>query len=441
MGVRKGPAGASVVGRVAGGGWRRGLAVVLAAGLVGALGGCWGGGAAGDGKVTIRFAWWGSEQRAKITNEAVQLFMRKNPSIKVVTSTAIYDAYFQKLATETAGGNAPDVMQMSDRHLQDYAERNVVLDLRSHVGKEIHTADLKKEVMGLGTLGDRLFGLPLGQTAMVMIYNPVLWEKAGAKEPALGWTWDDYFEAAKKVSGETGGKVYGASDFGGIESWFKVWLSQQGKGLYAADGKLGYTEQDVVTWWEMATKFRKAGATTPGEITAVNPAGTPLPRKLSASEFQPDSTVAPDAWKAYDNDYKLAPPPQVGAESGIYGEPPMLISVSARSEQQAAALKLTDFIVNDPEAAKILGMSRGLPANMTNRTAVASGLTGSWKQVYDYEELIAGKIKVGPPAPPKGAGALFTLFDKYYQDVMYDKATPADAAKRYYAEAQQTLAG
>ncbi|MDH2424345.1 extracellular solute-binding protein [Sphaerisporangium sp. TRM90804] len=419
---------------------RKILAGALAAGLLGAVAAC-GGGAPSDGKVTIRFAWWGSEQRAKITNEAVQLFMRKNPNIKVTTSTAIYDAFFQKLATETAGGNAPDVMQMSDRHLREYAERDAVLDMRPHVGKEIKTADLKQEVMGLGTLEDKLYGLPLGQTAMVMVYNPVLWEKAGAEKPELGWTWDDYFEAAKKVSDETGGKVFGASDFGGVESWFKVWLSQQGKGLYTADGALGYTEQDVVTWWEMATKFRKAGAATPGEITAVNPAGSPVLRKVSASEFMPDSTVAPNAWEVYDNDYALAPPPQVGAESGIYGEPPMLISVSARTKQRAAALKLTDFIVNDPDAAKILGMSRGLPANMKNRAAIAPSLTGAWKQVYDYEELIADKIKVGPPAPPKGAGTLFTLFDKYYQDVMYDKAAPADAAKRYYAEARQVVAG
>jgi multiple sugar transport system substrate-binding protein len=367
--------------------------------------------------------------------------MKKNPNIKVATSTAIYDAYFQKLATETAGGNAPDVMQMSDRHLREYAERNVVLDLRPHVGKEIQTADLKKEVMGLGTLGDKLYGLPLGQTAVVMAYNPVRWKQAGAKEPKLGWTWDDYFEAAKKVSDETGKKVYGASDFGGIESWFKVWLSQQGKGLYTADGALGYTEQDVVTWWEMATQFRKAGAATPGEITAVNPAGSPMLRKVSASEFLPDSAIAPNAWETYDNEYKLAPLPQVGGDLGLYGEPPMLLSVSARTKQRAAALKLTDFIINDPEAAKILGMARGLPANTKNRAAIAPTLTGAWKQVYEYEELVADKLKVGPPAPPKGAGTLFTLFDKYYQDVMYDKATPADTAKRYFAEAQQTIAG
>ncbi|MFC4535447.1 ABC transporter substrate-binding protein [Sphaerisporangium dianthi] len=421
---------------------RKVLTTALATGLLAAVAACGGGGGgAGDGTATIRFAWWGSEQRAKITNEAVRLFMKKNPAIKVVTSTAIYDAYFQKLATETAGGNAPDVMQMSDRHLREYADRNVVLDLRPHEGKEIRTADLKKEVMGLGTMGDKLYGLPLGQTAVVMIYNPVLWKSAGAKEPKLGWTWDDYFEAAKKVTEHTGRKVYGAGDFGGIESWFKVWLSQQGKGLYTADGRLGYTEKDVLTWWEMATKFRKAGASTPGEITAVNPAGSPLARKLSASEFQPDSTVAPDAWAGYDNPYALAPLPQVGGDLGLYGEPPMLLSVSARTKQRAAALKLADFIINDPEAAKILGMSRGLPANATNREAIAPSLTGAWKQVYEYEELVAGKVKLGPPAPPKGAGTLFTLFDKYYQDVMYDKATPADTAKRYYAEAQQIIAG
>ncbi|MBC6460928.1 hypothetical protein [Actinomadura sp. HBU206391] len=69
------------------------LAGVLCAGMLAALTAC-GGGGEGGGKTTIRFAWWGNDDRAKITNEAVALFMRKNPDIKVETTTAIYDSYF-----------------------------------------------------------------------------------------------------------------------------------------------------------------------------------------------------------------------------------------------------------------------------------------------------------------------------------------------------------
>ena len=421
----------------------RALAGALAAVLLAAGTAC-GGGSPGDGRIGIRFAWWGSEERAKTTGEAVALFMKKNPGITVKTTTAEYDPYWQKMATETAAGNAPDVMQMSDRHIREYAERGAVLDLQPYTGKAIRTADLKKEVMGLGTLDGKLYGLPLGQTSPTLVYDPVLWEKAGAKAPELGWTWDDFHTAAKKVTDYTaksGKTVYGTSDFGEWESWFKIWLSQQGKSLYTADGKLGYTEQDVTAWWELATRFRKDGAATPAAETAANPAGNPVDRGVSASGFTPDSTIGPKAWEKYDNDFALAPFPQVGADLGLYAEPPMLISVYSRTEQRDAALKLADFIVNDPDAARILGTARGLPANLKNRELISGGLQGAARQVHAYEELIAAKVKLGPPAPPKGASSLFDLFPKYYQEVMNDKATPADAAARYMAEARQIMAG
>ncbi len=33
-------------------------------------------------KTTIRFAWWGGQERADMTNEAVELFMEKEPGYR-----------------------------------------------------------------------------------------------------------------------------------------------------------------------------------------------------------------------------------------------------------------------------------------------------------------------------------------------------------------------
>ncbi|MBC6460927.1 extracellular solute-binding protein [Actinomadura sp. HBU206391] len=330
---------------------------------------------------------------------------------------------------------------MSDRHVREYADRNALLDLQPYVGKQIQTADLAEHLMGLGTVGAKLYGLPLGQTTTVLQWDPAVWKKADAEEPKLGWTWDDYLAAAVKISKSTGGKV-AFSDPGREESWFKVWLSQQGKGLYAADGALGYTEQDVATWWGMTQRFQKAGAFTPPEANpAANPKGSPWVRRISAAEFTPASTIAPGAFKARGGEFKLAPWPQVGSELGQYSEPPMLLSVSARSKHRDAALKLTDFVMNDPEAGKILGMARGVPANTKTRAAIAPSLPPESKLVYDFEQSVADKVKPGPPAPPKGASACTLAFAKVYEDVVFGKASPADAAKRYMSEARQALAG
>lgn len=398
-----------------------------------------GGSGGSDGETTLRFAIWGSEERYEVVQAAVQAFMDDNPGIQVETTIAEYDPYWQRMNTEMAGGNAPDVFLMSDRHLREYAGRNVVMDLAPHVGEGVRTDDIIPQVMGLGTDGDHLWGLPMSQITITMPYNPQLWEDAGAEAPELGWTWDDYLEAAQLVSEHTDEEVYGASDFGGIESWFKVYLSQQGKSLYTEDGELGYTADDVAEWWEMATEFREAGATTPAEVTNDTTAGSPMFQRHSASEFTPDSTFGPDHGEQFDGDFALAPLPQ-GDSLGLYAEPAMLISASARTSHEEESLALIDYVVNEPAAAEALGMAFGLPANQTNREHISADLEGAWQQVYEYEELVGPELKEGPPAPPQGASALFDLFTAYYEDVMFDRADPEEQARAFYAEAEQVIA-
>src|SRR5689334_6518698 len=88
---------------------------VAALALVAAVAGCGSSSGGGTGTsaspVTIRFVWWGNDDRAKATNSAVQLFEQRNPTIKVQTEYSAYDAYYQKLSTQIAGGAAPDLLQ------------------------------------------------------------------------------------------------------------------------------------------------------------------------------------------------------------------------------------------------------------------------------------------------------------------------------------------
>src|SRR3712207_1775985 len=92
--------------------FRTALATVtlLAAGL--ALTACGGGDEEAGGQVELRFSWWGNADRAKLMQQSIDLFTAANPNIKVTPSFQEFEAYWQKMATETAGGNAPDVLQM-----------------------------------------------------------------------------------------------------------------------------------------------------------------------------------------------------------------------------------------------------------------------------------------------------------------------------------------
>ncbi|MCH1932529.1 extracellular solute-binding protein, partial [Shewanella sp. A25] len=59
--------------------------------------------------VTLRVTWWGGDSRHPLTQEAIEAFEEKHPNIKVEGAFADWGGYWDKLATQTAGGNAPDI--------------------------------------------------------------------------------------------------------------------------------------------------------------------------------------------------------------------------------------------------------------------------------------------------------------------------------------------
>jgi multiple sugar transport system substrate-binding protein len=393
------------------------------------------------GQTTIRFDWWGNPDRAAVTERAVDLFEQKNPDIKVETSYAEFNAYFQKLATQIAGGGAPDVLQMDYRYVREYADRNVLAPLDKGEAA-VDTSGVTAQLLSGGTVNGTLYGIPPTQNTQVFSYDFAEWEKSGAVAPKDGWTWADLKAAAQKVSDANDGKVSGIGDFGGIEDWFEVYLRQQGKTLYTDAGALGYTAADVAAWWQLTDGWRRSGASTPAELTAKmdgSQANDPVFQKVASSGFGYDSGFTPQSWELLGREFKLSPFPSDTGKIGQYAKPAMMFSIAQQSSKKEAGAKLINFLINDPEAGAILGMSRGLPANAAVREAVGGKLTGPPLVGFQYEQAVGPKLEPAPPPPPKGAGTVKSTFQRVYDDVIFERSSPAEAAEKFMTEAQKAI--
>ncbi|MFJ1759158.1 ABC transporter substrate-binding protein [Amycolatopsis sp. NPDC088138] len=394
------------------------------------------------GDVTITFAWWGSDGRANLTKQAVELFQKKNPTIKVQTSFAAYAAYWEKLATQTAGGKPPDVMNVDTRYLAEYGGRNVLADLNQGAGKAVSLADVNPELAATGVYQGKRYAVPWAQNTPAMLYDPAAFTAAGA-DPAKGLTWDQYADATAKISAASGFAARGTTDFGILDTPLEIWLRQQGKQFYTPEGKLGFTADDLRRYWQLASKFRDAKGSSPADVTAsynTSPEQSPLGKKLTSSEFAYDNLL-PAYRKANGKNLNVAPyPTGANGDLGQYRRPSMFLSVSARSQQQEAAAKLVDFFVNDADAAKILGTDRGLAPNLKIRSQLSAGATGDDKTLYAYEAALEPKLGAAPPVPPKGAGAIQKLLQRTYEEIAFGRLGIDDAVTRFMSEADKTLA-
>jgi multiple sugar transport system substrate-binding protein len=395
---------------------------------------------AADTPVALRFSWWGSDTRAGLTTKAIKEFEAAHTNIKVQTDYAAYAPYWQKIATETAGGNPPDVIQMDYRYLSEYGRRNALLDL----GKQkaaLPLANIEPALAPSGKVDGKTVAVPFGQNTVAIAVDTTTLGKLGVEAPKAGMSWTDFAAWAKQVNTKSGGKVYGVSDMGYAEDVFETWLRQSGKTLFKADGKFGFNSDDLTRFWTLWQDMVKSGAATPADISNAydgTTAKSALVQGKSAAEFIFDNTLGATQ-AATKNTLQLVGFPTDGSNSGQYYKPTMLLSAAARSQHPKEAAQLIDFLVNSESAGKVLGVDRGLPANTKVRTVVIGSLTGPSQIVVAYEDSVKASLSPTPAAPPKGDGEVKNLFQSTYQGVTSGKTAIAAAVSSFLQQAQQAI--
>ncbi|MFF7653787.1 ABC transporter substrate-binding protein [Streptomyces sp. NPDC007983] len=419
------------------------LALVLTLG--GTLTGCGGeGGGGSGGKVTLRFTWWGNPDRAARTEQAVKLFEKRHPDIDISTSFAGFDTYKAKLATQAAGGDAPDVMQLDYRQINQYSTSGILLDLGKH--PELRTAEIDKRLLATGVVKGKRYAIPVARNTETVAYDAALWRAAGVPEPTLDWTWDDWADAMLKLSKSKAKAVKGqagSTDPGQSEDIFEVWLRGRGKSLYTHGGtRLGFTADDLTRYWEWCTKLRKEGSVAPAEVTTQMDGSvetTALGLRKAVSSFNWDSAASGYQAIVGEGVRLAALPVDSSGRRGQYYKSSMFYGASAKTAHPKEAARFIDFLLNDPEAGAILGASRGIPANGSLRERVLPKLGGFDKVVFDFQKQFEGKLDAPPKAPPKGDASLQTTFQRDYDQVSYERMSPREAAEEYITEAKAEL--
>ncbi|MGP3776954.1 ABC transporter substrate-binding protein [Streptomyces sp. SDT5-1] len=430
---------------------RRAVLTAAAAGvgaaLTGTLSGCSTASGGTSRGVTLRFSWWGNDDRAARTEKAVRLFEKEHPGVTVRTSNGEFGAYLQKLATQAAGGGVPDVVQLDYRQVSQYAGGDALLPLGDAIKQgTVDTSDMDRDFLRTGTYEGEQYALPMGRGITGFAYDSAIFEKAGIDTPRPGWTWQEWAEANHRITAlglksPDGRRVRGANDGGGNEDIFEDWLRSRGGKLYASQTELGFSEDDLAAFWTFCDRLRRAGAVAEPKdsVQATNTEMSPMGRHLAASDFTWDAPF-PGYVDLLGEQVHYAPVPTTDGRQGAYFKPSMLIGIGAHTRHPKEAAQLVDFLLNDRRAGDILGFSRSTPPNRTIADRVGRTLKGAELEIFRYARTMeAYGLDAPPTAPPPGDLAIQPTFNRVYQRVMYGKATPRQAARELVDEAEKEL--
>jgi multiple sugar transport system substrate-binding protein len=397
--------------------------------------------AASDGPVTLRFSWWGSDTRHKMTQKLIDAFEAKNPNIKIEGEYGDWSGYWDKLATQVASQDAPDIIQMDAQYLGEYAERGALLEL-----KNVDLSKFDQAAADAGKTEDGQYAVTAGMNALVVLANPSLVSASGVPLPDdSSWTWEEYLDTAASITSKSKAGVYGSGAFTGDAS-FNLWMRQHGKSLFTMDGGLGFDESDATKYFEMQAEMRDAKAVPPASVMTED-ASAPLDQQgLATNRFAMGwvwSNQLTAVSKASGQPLEIHRPPSVEGDASKaeqFYKASQFWSASSRSKHPAEAQKFIDFLANSVEAGEIALADRGIPGNSEVRAAVAPKLTPTDALTAKFIDDIADEVGDAPAIPPAGSSAVSEILTRFATEVHFSRISPQEAAKKSIDEIKSALA-
>lgn len=188
-----------------------------------------------DGKVKLRFATWDVGDDVELQQGLINQFNAENSDIEVVLEAYGGD-YDTKITAGIGAKDAPDIMYMWN--YPQYKDALEPLDSYIKGRGEEYKGNFYEALWNYNSVGEDIYGLPVGYTTHVVYYNKDLFDAAGIEYPQVGWTWDDLQEAAKKLTDKEK-KITGFAFPGQPDPYdFEMYLWGNGSSYVDSKGKL-----------------------------------------------------------------------------------------------------------------------------------------------------------------------------------------------------------
>ena len=399
-----------------------------------------------DEPVEIRAAWWGDTVRNDMYSSIIDIFEEEFPHVTVIREPVSFGDYWERLAVQVAGGNAPDFLGMHFGYLADYAPRGVMAPLQPFVDAGVISFDGWSEYAHLsGYFDGTLYMMMMGFGYWTTFVNESLFEEIGVAQPEFGWTWDDFQAKAREVRAAFDARGENNSWLSGDPSGhflsFRAFLRQRGLEIYDEQGDFGASVQDLADWWTLWDDMRKENL-IPDPATNVEFAGATLEdsmfsrQRVAVGLFLPSGQISLYSNTFPDRTISLVRNPTL--PGGLAGEVLQgawfAINGQSPPERQLAAAQLMNFWLNDERALAIFRLDQGVPGNLAQAHTYLDQLTDPQRLQLAFIESVDTYDKLPDRLSPEGHSELEGLFTLRAEEVAFGMKTPMQAAEEFLNE-------
>lgn len=421
------------------------LAVAAVLTLAAACGGGGGESSAPGEPVKIDFlslAW--QKESVAANKQIVEEWNKAHPDIQVTYVQGSWDNVNDQLVTQFSGGTAPDVIHNDSPALAGFASDGYLLDLKDKLPAELKN-DIPQTAWDTVTFddgqgGQGIYGVPFLQESQVIIANKKLLDAAKVRIPTPDdpWSWDEFSEAAKKM---TKGGTYGVAwpMKSPVNKTLNLALNFGGTFFQTTDGKttvkVGPEEREVLQRiHDQLYKDKSADPAALGQGTA-----DPLPAfyqgkfaMLPTGVYlrQQVAEQAPDGFEWV----TLPAPKGTTAEQGAVSQ---TLSIAQDSKHPDEAMQFIAYFLNAENQAKLAKGDWLLP---TSQKAASDPAITTKENGWDVATASAKNLVVAPFLKVNGFDEWKTkVATPALQEYFANKITIDEAAKRLVEDGNKVL--
>lgn len=161
------------------------------------------GGCSQDRETTV-VDFWAMGREAEVVTELLPGFEREHPGIEVRVQNIPWTAAHEKLLTAFAADGLPDLCQLGNTWIPEFAALNTLQPLQPYVDASpiVDEDDYFPGIWDTSVIDGRLFGVPWYVDTRLLYYRKDILRDAGITEPPQTWAqWEQAMAAIKRSVG------------------------------------------------------------------------------------------------------------------------------------------------------------------------------------------------------------------------------------------------
>ena len=370
----------------------------------------------GSEQITLRFSWWGGEERLAATLDVIKQFEELNPNIKIEPEYGSSDGYADKLATQLASGTAPDIIQIDPGLMPALVsdETNYFLDLNTSSFDFSNFDENYYKLRINGFYDGKQLGIPTGISGGAVLVNQGLADQIGI-DFHTQYTWDDIFDWAKKVREYDDSMYLICSNKDYVANILANNYAKQLSGKTFINEETKEINLTSEQWQEVYTFVKRlydeeviAPASYSAAYSGDNMQSDPnwIAGKYVCS-FTYMSTMETLAAANADAEYTAGLfPLYKGSDVDAWNANcPQIIAINAKSKNPEAAVEFLDYFFNNEKAMETLGCTRSVPptakareictadGSLSKLLSEAADVAGSYSGMVDDKYFSAAEAK------------------------------------------------